>query len=439
MNTRYLMTTTAIVLTAGLAVSTAAQNDSERRDDRRQQWNQPQPDNGLDRNRANLRAADLRFMEFDRLEGTDVVNVNGEKLGTIDDLLIDSGSGEISEVVIRSGTVLGFGGTRVAIPFESFRFDAESEEVRMDMTKEQLETLPEYTPERWTRIEDSEGDDWMKLADRRSGRHGADPYAMSADKKPETTTIKGTVDRVRRFETGDNVEFVEIHIRAENTRNVRKVVLGPSWHVMSKPNAPMRGQEIAVKGFQLEGDRESRLVAKSMTLNGNTVELRDDQYKASWSSQRENARAMPRLISLDKLIGRDVQARDQDAGDISTAYVEIRSGRVTLIGIDPDQNLLGIGDTVRLVPLSALSMGKDNVRIDASLEEIERSVEQPDEANQLASDQMLRTIYAPFGVEPIMLRQRDQKPWNWNGLSSNDRRDRDERRERERDGRSGGN
>jgi len=56
-----------------------------------------------------------------KLEGLDVYNQNNEKIGDIDELIVDS-SGKIQAVVIGVGGFLGIGERNVAIPFDQIRF-----------------------------------------------------------------------------------------------------------------------------------------------------------------------------------------------------------------------------------------------------------------------------------------------------------------------------
>ena len=56
-----------------------------------------------------------------KLEGLDVYNQNNEKIGDIDELIVDSG-GKIQAVVIGVGGFLGIGERNVAIPFDQIRF-----------------------------------------------------------------------------------------------------------------------------------------------------------------------------------------------------------------------------------------------------------------------------------------------------------------------------
>ena len=49
----------------------------------------------------------------DKVEGTNVYNVSGEKLGSVDDLMIDRHSGQVKYAVLEFGGFLGMGRTDI--------------------------------------------------------------------------------------------------------------------------------------------------------------------------------------------------------------------------------------------------------------------------------------------------------------------------------------
>jgi sporulation protein YlmC with PRC-barrel domain len=80
----------------------------------------------------------------ERVEGTSVYNTAGEKLGTIDDLMIDKRSGQVRYAVMEFGGFLGIGTDRYPIPWNMLKYDTGQDGyvVPLDMTK--LEGAPRY-------------------------------------------------------------------------------------------------------------------------------------------------------------------------------------------------------------------------------------------------------------------------------------------------------
>jgi sporulation protein YlmC with PRC-barrel domain len=77
-----------------------------------------------------------------------VVNAQSEDLGDIDDLALDVSSGQVRYAVVRSGGVLGMGGDRHAVPLGALTFMSK-DEVRLDMTKDQLDQREGFDNDRW--------------------------------------------------------------------------------------------------------------------------------------------------------------------------------------------------------------------------------------------------------------------------------------------------
>ena len=58
----------------------------------------------------------------DKVEGTTVYNNAGEKLGSIDDLMIDKYSGQVRYAVLEFGGFLGMGSDRYPIPWKMLKY-----------------------------------------------------------------------------------------------------------------------------------------------------------------------------------------------------------------------------------------------------------------------------------------------------------------------------
>ena len=94
------------------------------------------------------------------IKGTDVYNDRNEKIGTVDDVLLDQ-HGSVKGVVIGVGGFLGVGERNIAVPFKELHWQmntthaANGQQVTQDtahparatlpgVTKEQLQQAPEF-------------------------------------------------------------------------------------------------------------------------------------------------------------------------------------------------------------------------------------------------------------------------------------------------------
>ncbi|MBP6226081.1 MAG: PRC-barrel domain-containing protein, partial [Rhizobacter sp.] len=59
----------------------------------------------------------------DKVEGTSVFNQAGDKLGSIDDLMIDKHSGHVRYAVMEFGGFLGMGTDRYPLPWSLLKYD----------------------------------------------------------------------------------------------------------------------------------------------------------------------------------------------------------------------------------------------------------------------------------------------------------------------------
>jgi sporulation protein YlmC with PRC-barrel domain len=86
----------------------------------------------------------LDVISSDKVEGTEVYDTAGEKLGSIDDLMIDKRSGEIRFAVIEFGGFLGMGTDRYPLPWRVLRYSNEMGGYVVPLAKAALENAPKY-------------------------------------------------------------------------------------------------------------------------------------------------------------------------------------------------------------------------------------------------------------------------------------------------------
>ncbi|MDN3919346.1 PRC-barrel domain-containing protein [Roseateles violae] len=80
----------------------------------------------------------------DKVEGTNVYNGNGDKLGSIDNLVIDKRSGQVRYAALEFGGFLGMGTDRYPIPWSMLKYDTNLDGYVVPLTESQLEKAPRY-------------------------------------------------------------------------------------------------------------------------------------------------------------------------------------------------------------------------------------------------------------------------------------------------------
>ncbi len=524
--------TAAMIVMAGSAVTLAAW----------QNQNQPaRPANNPPATTTNPNAAvrvntgyAADYMWGGKILGADIENWNDEDIGDVDDLVIDRGSGQITHVVVKSGSVLGMGGRSVLIPFREFQWDTAQD--RLLLGSDRINNYPVYTPESWKslrtaprpaattrddkmrrgtgdtgvqqpmpsrstgsgvgssatdpsnpvtnpnpgppeknpdgtlkpnstnrtntgtgsstpsntdrdpnrepRAQDSgEGathanpndrhdwarntepptpptlDDWMW---EHSHTRASDPYAgqWTAGAKQR---IEGEVKRVdRQFVPGQGEQIVLEVAAADGT--TRRVAVGPSWYVTGGEQTFTRGDKVTIDAMPV-------YVATSAQVNGKNYRFREDSGKTAWSNETfksgDTSYSAPyfRNVLLSELKGAKLDCRGVACGEVNDVILEMNSGMVAFLSLDPDDNFLGIADTKRLAPWGVASIGADGkVRVDTTKEMMTKAMTTPSDLTTLNQTQV-DTIYGAYQVQP-----RDYDRWR-DDAWYNDRSD----RQRERD------
>lgn len=80
----------------------------------------------------------------DKVEGTAVYNTSGDKLGSIDDLMIDKQSGTVRYAVLEFGGFLGIGTDRYPLPWGLLKYDTTRDGYVVPVDKRTLEGAPRY-------------------------------------------------------------------------------------------------------------------------------------------------------------------------------------------------------------------------------------------------------------------------------------------------------
>lgn len=83
------------------------------------------------------------------IRGHAVRNLEGRKLGEIEDLVIDLASGTVAYAVLSFGGVLGVGEKLFAVPWNAMGLDLEERCFVLDVDKEFLENAPGFDKNHW--------------------------------------------------------------------------------------------------------------------------------------------------------------------------------------------------------------------------------------------------------------------------------------------------
>jgi hypothetical protein len=84
------------------------------------------------------------------VEGTNVYDMKGSKIGEIDHLMIDKVSGRVTYAVMSFGGFLGLGHSHYPIPWGALKYDSKSNGYVTGISEQQLKDAPAFSDDSWT-------------------------------------------------------------------------------------------------------------------------------------------------------------------------------------------------------------------------------------------------------------------------------------------------
>ena len=84
-----------------------------------------------------------------KVMGTAVRNLQDEKLGKVENILLDLPAGRMVALVISSGGFLGMGDELSAVPPTALRFSTDRDTLLLDASKEMLSRAPHFRSNQW--------------------------------------------------------------------------------------------------------------------------------------------------------------------------------------------------------------------------------------------------------------------------------------------------
>ena len=92
---------------------------------------------------------DHDLISSEQVEGTDVFDRKGERVGKIDHLMIDKKTGSVTYAVMSFGGFMGLGHNHYPLPWSALSYDTGIEGYRTAVSEKQLRDAPEFTDDAW--------------------------------------------------------------------------------------------------------------------------------------------------------------------------------------------------------------------------------------------------------------------------------------------------
>jgi hypothetical protein len=121
------------------------------------------------------------LISADKVQGTSVYNAQGDKLGTVDKLMIDKVRGNVEYAVMSFGGFLGMGEKRHPLPWDSLDYSTDQGGYVVNMSKTQLENAPAY---------DVDDESWLSSNDQRDSIYSY--YGVTPQPRASTMSTGAT-------------------------------------------------------------------------------------------------------------------------------------------------------------------------------------------------------------------------------------------------------
>ena len=190
-----------------------------------------------------------------KLIGTAVKNRQNEKLGKIENILLDLPSGRIVAVILSAGGFLGMGDELSALPPTALRFGAARDTLELDTTKEALSSAPHFKANQWPDFAQASYAGGVYRA------YMVEPYFTADGTSQSENTVRDVRDRADHT-TAAQPDNTARNVRDRENRTVTPLDQGNSKSDVSI-TAQIRKEIIATENMSVNARN-----VKIVTING---------------------------------------------------------------------------------------------------------------------------------------------------------------------------
>ena len=190
-----------------------------------------------------------------KLMGTPVKNLQDEKLGDVDNILVDLSSGRIVAVIVSSGGFLGMGEELSAVPPTALRFNTERDTLQLDASKEMLSSAPHFKANEWPDFSQPSYADGVYRAYR------VEPYFTTNVTTEADNTARNVRDRDDRTLTP--LDQGNSKADVDTTAQIRKeIIAGKNMSVNARNVKIITDQGRVTLRGPVNSDEEKRLIGE---------------------------------------------------------------------------------------------------------------------------------------------------------------------------------
>lgn len=188
--------------------------------------------------------------------GTPVKNLQEEKLGTVDNLLLDLPAGRVVAVIVSSGGFLGMGDELSAVPSAALLLNADRDALKLDASKEMLSSAPHFKANQWPDFAESSYASGIYQA------YKIEPYFTTDVDNTARNVRDGNVRTLTSFDQGNSQADVSVtaQIRKEIIANKKMTVNAQNVKIITqKGHVTLRGPVNTVEEKRLIEEIATRI------------------------------------------------------------------------------------------------------------------------------------------------------------------------------------
>ena len=258
----------------------------------------------------------INAFRVDKIIGSGVINLDGEPIGTIDDLVIDIDDGSLVYAAIKTGGFLGFGEKLIAVPWQSLTAVPAEGIFIIDQSKAKLEKASSFDANNWPDVGDK---NWRAgiyefyrhhlpsprnavpaTGTQKQNRHpGYQPFPGYTEEPYDYypsvwQNIYGEMFDPKKIETVTGkivkVEFDKVMklIVYTDTKKPVLVALGPTGYFESQENILKPGDKITVTGSRAVVDDTPFLIATKIKEGNKELQVRDNEGHPIWIGWKQS-------------------------------------------------------------------------------------------------------------------------------------------------------
>lgn len=217
------------------------------------------------------------------LLGSPVMNPQGDTVGHIAHVIMNPRTGLVRYAVVSMGGFLGLGKQTLGVPWEALEVVQTNKTFVLRVAQPLLPSLSASKAGEEARLASA-----ARSASERSGGWGPEtPYGRLYDPTQEHT-LHGKIVRVG---TGPPMPGMTsgIQLQVQTDETIMQVHVGPEWYLERQELELREHEDMQVTGALAEMEGQPVLLARTVTVHGHTLRLRDAQGQPVWSVLRRSS------------------------------------------------------------------------------------------------------------------------------------------------------